>query len=120
MKIIVNTIESKRDYKAALAELSDLVDIDPEDGTRESARMDVIGALVEAYEDKVYPIDPPDPIDAIRFRLEQQGLDEDDLVGIIGSRARVWEVLHRKRNLTLEMIRRLYHELGIPAESLIG
>lgn len=120
MRIVINTIETERDYERALEEVGRLVEQDPSDGTPEAARLDVLGTLVEAYEEKHYPIPPPKPIDAILFRLEQQGLDESDLVDIIGSRARVWEVLNGRRDLTLPMIRRLHKELGIPAEALIG
>ena len=76
--------------------------------------------LIEAYERKHYPIDPPDPIEAIKFRMEQGGLTVKDLEPMIGKSNRVYEVLSGKRNLTLPMIRRLHRDLGIPAESLIG
>jgi HTH-type transcriptional regulator/antitoxin HigA len=79
----------------------------------------VLLAIVEGYERAHYPIDPPDPIDAIRFRLEQGGLDRQALTGLIGSRTRVYEVLRGDRPLTLAMIRRLHERLGIPAEVLI-
>jgi HTH-type transcriptional regulator/antitoxin HigA len=79
----------------------------------------VLATLVDAYESKHFPIDPPDPIEAIRFRLDQQGLDASALVGVIGGRSRVYEVMHRKRGLSLEMIRRLHERFGIPAEVLI-
>ena len=88
-------------------------------GTPEGDRMDVLTTLVEAYERDAFPIDPPDPIDAIRFRLEQKGLSARSLVGVIGSRSRVYEVMQRRRALSLEMIRRLHRRLGIPAEVLI-
>lgn len=120
MRIIVNTIETYDDYERALGEMSDLVDEDPPTGTARAARMDVLGALLEAYEAEHYPIPPPDPIQAILFHLEQRGEDESALVGILGSRTRVWEILHGRRSLSLEMIRRLHFNLGIPAESLLG
>jgi HTH-type transcriptional regulator/antitoxin HigA len=75
--------------------------------------------LIDAYETKRFPIDPPDPIEAIRFRMEQQGLSRHDLETIIGSRTRIAEVLNRKRGLSIGMIRRLHERLGIPAEILI-
>lgn len=81
--------------------------------------MEVWTTLVEAYERERYPIDPPNPIDAIRFRLEQQGLDQHALVGVIGSRVRVYEVLRGDRGLSLAMIRRLHKRFGIPADVLI-
>ncbi len=88
-------------------------------GTPEGDRLDVLATLVEAYEKEHFPIDPPDPIEAIRFRLEQQGLDTKALIGVIGSRSRVYEVMQGKRALSLEMIRRLHQRFGIPADVLI-
>jgi HTH-type transcriptional regulator/antitoxin HigA len=88
-------------------------------GTPKGDRLEVLVALVDAYERKHYPIDPPDPIDAIRFRLEQQGLDQRALIGVIGNRTRVYEVLRGDRGLSLEMIRRLHKRFGIPADVLI-
>ncbi|HVN28735.1 MAG TPA: hypothetical protein VMT64_09635, partial [Candidatus Binataceae bacterium] len=87
--------------------------------TPDGDKLDVLATLVEAYEESHFPIDQPDPIEAIRFRLEQQGLDARALIGIIGSRSRVFEVMQRKRALSLEMIRRLHERFGIPAEVLI-
>jgi HTH-type transcriptional regulator/antitoxin HigA len=78
-----------------------------------------LATLIEAYEDEHYPMDPPDPIDAIRFRMGQQGLTRKDLEGILGTRTRVAEVLNRRRGLSINMIRRLHEKLGIPAEVLI-
>ncbi|HEY6344252.1 MAG TPA: transcriptional regulator [Bryobacteraceae bacterium] len=89
------------------------------EGTARGDRLDVLVSLVEAYEGRHFPIDLPDPIDAIRFRLEQQGLDHRALVGVIGSRSRVYEILRRDRPLSLAMIRRLHEKFGIPAEVLI-
>jgi len=88
-------------------------------GTRESDRLEVLMALVDAYERMHYPIDPPDPIDAVRFRLEQQGVDQRALIGVIGNRTRVYEVMRGDRGLSLAMIRRLHKRFGIPAEVLI-
>ena len=85
----------------------------------EGERLDVLVTLVEAYEKKHYRFDLPDPVEAIKFRMEQSGLGPKDLVPIIGQINRVYEVLNRKRPLTLQMIRRLHRDLGIPAESLI-
>jgi HTH-type transcriptional regulator/antitoxin HigA len=79
----------------------------------------VLVTLIEAYEEEHYPIDPPDPIEAIKFRMEQQGLTRRDLEEIIGTRTRIAEVLNRKRGLSIAMIRRLNERLGIPAEVLI-
>ena len=75
--------------------------------------------MIDAYEEQRYPVDPPDPIDAIRFRMEQQGLKRRDLQRLIGTRTRVSDILSRKRGLTLPMVRRLHEQLGIPAEVLI-
>ena len=90
-----------------------------DEGTPESDRLEILVALVEAYERAHFPIDVPDPVAAIRFRLEQQGKDVKSLVGVIGSRTRVYEVLRGDRPLTLPMIRRLHKHLRIPAEVLI-
>lgn len=89
------------------------------EGTPESDRLEILATLVEAYEEARFPMDLPDPIDAIRFRLEQIGADQKALVGILGSRTRVYEVLRRDRPLSLAMIRRLNERLQIPAEVLI-
>lgn len=87
--------------------------------TPEGDRLDVLTTLVEAWEAKHYPIDLPDPVAAIEYHMEQQGLAAKDLIPFIGSRSRVYEVLNRRRPLTLRMIYRLHRGLGIPAESLI-
>jgi HTH-type transcriptional regulator/antitoxin HigA len=93
---------------------------DPEPGTPDGDRLDILVTLVQAYEAKHMPISPPDPVEAIKFRMEQSGLSVKDLEPIIGKSNRVYEVLSRKRPLTLGMIRRLHHSLGIPAEVLIA
>ena len=113
----VRPIRSKRDYAAALKEVERLWGAKA--GTRDGDRLDVLVTLIEAYEDEHYPIDPPDPIEAIKFRMEQQGLTRRDLEEIIGTRTRIAEVLNRKRGLSIAMIRRLNERLGIPAEVLI-
>ena len=113
-------VNTESAYRAALAEVSALVDADPKLGTAEADRLDVLVALVQAYEAKHNAIDPPDPIEAIKFRMEQQGLSIKDLEQIIGKSNRVYEVLNRKRSLTLAMIRRLHEQLGIPAHVLIA
>jgi len=116
----IHPIYTEADYKAALKEISQLMDSDPKLGTPDGDRLDILATLVEAYEAKHYPIDPPDPIEAIKFRMEQQGLSVKDLEPMIGKPNRVYEVLNRKRPLTLPMIRRLHKDLGISAESLIN
>ena len=113
----IRPIRDKHDHDLALREIERLWGA-PE-GTARGDRLDVLVSLVEAYESRHFPIDPPDPIDAIRFRLEQQGLDHRALVGVIGSRSRVYEILRRDRPLSLAMIRRLHEKFGIPAEVLI-
>jgi len=110
-------IRSKADYEKALKEFERLWGA--RSGTPRGDRLDVLGTLIDAYETEHYPIDLPDPIEAIKFRMEQQGLTRKDLEPLIGSRTRVAEVLNRKRNLSIAMIRRLHQRLGIPAEVLI-
>lgn len=110
-------IRTEADHEAALREIERLWGA--EDGTPEGDRLDILTTLTEAYEEAHFPIDMPDPIEAIKFRLEQQGKDKKVLVGIIGNRTRVYEVLRRDRALSLAMIRRLNHRLHIPAEVLI-
>ena len=113
----IKPIRNTRDHDKALREIEKLWGA-PE-GSPRGDRLEVLIALVDAYERMRVPMDPPDPIGAIRFRLEQQGLGSRALVGIIGSRTRVYEVLRGARPLTLAMIRRLHERLGIPAEVLI-
>ena len=115
----IRPIRTKRDYKAALKAVSALMELDPDQGTPEGDRLDILATLVQAYEAKQYPIAPPDPIEAIKFRMEQAGLTVKDMETIIGRANRVYEVLNRTRPLTLAMIRRLHREMGIPAEVLI-
>jgi len=91
----------------------------PKLGTREGDRLDVLATLIDAYETEHDPIDPPDPVEAIKFRMEQQGLTRKDLESLIGTRTRVAEVLNRQRGLSIGMIRRLHKHLGISAEVLI-
>jgi len=110
-------IRTKADYKAALKMITSLLDAPV--GSREAGMLEVLSLLVEAYEEEHHPIDPPDPIEAIKFRMEQMGITRHDLEPYLGSRARVSEVLNRKRPLSVEMIRRLNAGLGIPAEILI-
>ena len=113
----IRPIKTEADYQAALTEIERLFDAQPD--TPEGDRLDVLTTLVEAYEADHEPIAAPDPIEAITYYLESRGLTRRDLEPYIGSRARVSEVLNRKRGLTLEMIRRLHTGLGIPTEVLI-
>lgn len=110
-------IRSDQDHENALTELERLWAAPL--GTPEGDRLDVLITLVDAYESSHDPIDLPDPISAILFRMEQQGLSRKDLEPMIGTRARVSEVMNHKRDLSIEMIRRLHDQLGIPAEILI-
>ncbi|MGH6896242.1 MAG: helix-turn-helix domain-containing protein [Geminicoccaceae bacterium] len=110
-------IRTEEDYEAALAEIGRLWGA--RSGTVEGDRLDVLATLVDAYEAEQHPMDPPDPIEAIKFRMEQQGLTRKDLERLLGTRTRVSEVLNRKRSLSIAMIRRLHEELGISAEVLI-
>lgn len=116
----IHPIRTEADYRAALAEVSAMFDRELEPGTPEGDRFDVLVTLIEAYERRHYPIGAPDPVDAIKFRMEQQGLTPADLQPMIGRLNRVYEVLNRRRPLTMTMVRRLHSQLGIPAESLIG
>ena len=110
-------IKTDTDHEAALKEIERLWAA--EEGTADGDRLEILTTLVEAYEEAHFPMDLPDPIEAIKFRLEQQGEDKKSLIGIIGNRTRVYEVLRRDRALSLTMIRQLNHHLGIPAEILI-
>lgn len=116
----IRPIRSKADYKATLKEISALMELDPKLGTPQGDRLDVLTTLVQAYEAKHLPITSPDPVEAIKFRMEQSGLSVKDLEPMIGKSNRVYEVLNRKRPLTLAMIRRLHQSLGIPADVLIA
>lgn len=116
----IKPIRTEQDYKSAIKEISALMDADPDQGTPEGDRLDVMATLVAAYEKKHYPIDAPDPVEAIKFRIEQGELSIKDLEFMIGRSNRVYEVLNRKRSLTLTMIRKLHVGLGIPAEVLLA
>jgi HTH-type transcriptional regulator/antitoxin HigA len=112
-------IRNEKDYMSALAEASLFVDKEPKKGSKEADRFELLLMLIEAYEAKRYSIDPPDPVEAIKFRMEQAGLKPKDLQPMIGGLNRVYEILNRKRPLTLKMIWKLHSMLGIPADSLI-
>jgi HTH-type transcriptional regulator/antitoxin HigA len=121
MKLQLKPIHTEADYRAALKATEAVFDAaeEPDPDSELGMHFDALITLIEAYERKHYPIDPPDPIDAIKFRMEQADLTAVDLAPYIGPRHRVYEVLNGKRALTLNMIRRLM-TLGIPAESLVG
>ena len=113
----IRPIKTKADHRAALKEIEALMGAERD--TPAGERLDVLVTLVEAYERKQFQFDLPDPVEAIKFRMEQKGMTPKDLVPMIGRINRVYEVLSRRRPLTLAMIQRLHSELGIPAESLI-
>jgi HTH-type transcriptional regulator/antitoxin HigA len=113
----IKPIRTKRDHRHALKAIEGLMTA--KRGTPEGDRLDVLVTLVEAWEAKHYLLDLPDPIDAIKYHMDQKGLAPRDLIPFVGSRNRVYEVLNRKRPLTLKMVWRLHKGLGIPAESLI-
>ena len=113
----IKPIKNEQDYQGALRRVELLWD-SPK-GSVGSDEMDVLATLIEAYEREHYPVDMPDPVEAIEFRLEQEGKDERALIGVIGGRSRVHEVMRRKRPLSIQMIRALHGKFGIPASVLI-
>ncbi len=113
----IKPIKTEEDYRATLREVESLMTAEP--GTPEGEKLDVLVTLVEAYERKHFPLDLPDPVEAIKFAMDQRGLTVKDLEPLVGRSNRVYEVLNHKRPLTLKMIWKLHKELGIPAESLI-
>ena len=113
----VKPIRTAEDYEAALEQVAELWG--SASGTAAGDRLDVLATLIDAYEVQRYPMDPPDPVEAIKFRMEQQGMTRKDLEGVIGTRTRIAEVLNRRRSLSIGMIRRLHEKLGISAEVLI-
>ena len=114
----IRPIKTEADYERALGEIERLWGAAA--NTPKGDKLDILLTLVEAYEQAHYPIDPPDPVEAIKFRMEQMGLSRKDLEPYIGARGRVAEVLNGQRKLSLTMIRRLHTHLHIPLESLIG
>lgn len=115
----IRPIRNHEDYEAALKLVEPFFEQEPAVGSEEGDAFEVLLTLINAYEAKHHPIGAPDPIEAIKFRMEQSGLSVNDLVPMIGAKNRVYEVLSRKRPLTLAMIRRLHQELGIAADVLI-
>ena len=118
-KLPLHPIRTEDDYRVALRLVSPYFDHEPTPGSAAEAHFEALVTLIEAYEAKHYPIAPPDPIEAIKFRMEQQGLKPKDLQPMIGGLNRVYEVLNGKRRLTMAMVWKLHTGLGIPAESLI-
>jgi len=115
----IRPIRTDEDYREALKKVSALFDNEPEPGTPEGDYFEIMITLIEAYEAKQFPVNLPNPIDAIKFRMEQSGLSASDLAPAIGRTNRVYEVLNGKRALTLPMIWKLHELSGIPAQSLI-
>jgi len=116
----VKLIKTEQEYQDALRAVAPLFENEPALNTPEGDFFEVMCLLIEEYEKKHYPIEAPDPVEAIKFRMDQQGLTVKDLEPAIGKANRVYEILNRKRSLTLPMIRRLHSQFGIPLESLIG
>jgi HTH-type transcriptional regulator / antitoxin HigA len=117
MSIELKPIRTETDYESALEIMAELWGADSD--SPEGDQLDLLATLIDAYEAKNHPMDSPDPIEAIKFRMEQQGLTRKDLEDIIGTRTRIAEVMNRKRNLSIDMIRRLHDRLGISADILI-
>ncbi|MCK8786734.1 XRE family transcriptional regulator [Roseomonas sp. NAR14] len=115
----IRPLRTEADYDWALREVESYFDNEPEPGTPEADRFDVLSSLIEAYEAKVWPIEAPDPVDAIRARMEDAGYSQTDLAVLLGSRSRASEILARKRGLTMEQAYKLHTEWRIPAEALI-
>jgi len=117
-KMKIKPIRTEKDYELALANVESLMDSTP--GSDDFDKLEVLSMLIENYEATHYSIDTPDPIEAIKFRMEQEGLIQNNLVDLFGSKSRVSEVLNKKRKLTLDMIRNLNTHLNIPFENLLG
>ena len=114
----VRPIRTEADYDWALAEIAPYFENEPEFGTPEADRFDVLASLIEAHEARHWPIDPPDPVEAIRYRMETAGYTQADLARLLGSRSRASEILKRRRHLTIGQASKLHREWNIPAEAL--
>ena len=114
----IKPIKTEQDYNSAISRIEELWGARKD--TPEGDELDLLVTLVESYEMKHYPIPPPDPIEAIKFRMEQMGMTKEDMVKYLGSQSRVSEILNRKRKLTLRMVKSLYKGLKIPAEILLA
>lgn len=115
----IRPIRNEAGYDAALKEIGRYFEREPEPGTPEADRFDLLALVIEDYEDKHWPIETPDPIEAIKLKMEQKGFERADLVALIGSRSRASEIINRRRHLTTDQIWKLSRQWGIPAESLI-
>ncbi|MEQ1804194.1 MAG: helix-turn-helix domain-containing protein [Burkholderiaceae bacterium] len=118
-RYVIHPIRNQTDYDAALALVEPYFDHEPAAKSEAAAYFEALVAVIEAYEARHFPVAPPDPIDAIKFHMEQRGMSASDLQAMIGTRSRVHEILNRKRPLSLAMVRRLHAGLGIAAETLI-
>jgi len=116
-KMKIKPIKTKKDYEQALARLE--VIFDSKKGTEKGDELEILGILIDNYENEKFPIDFPDPVEAIKFRMEQLGYNQTDLANVVGLKSRASEILNRKRKLSLEMIRQLHDRLNIPTEVLI-
>ena len=116
--IAIKPIKTEAEYDDTMARMRTLWD-SPENSA-DADLLEVLSILVEQYEKKKYPVEPLDPIDAIKYNMEEKGLDQGDMIRYFGSKERVSEVLNRQRPLTLKMIKTLYHELGVPASALLA
>lgn len=114
----IKVIKTKKDYETALKNINELFDASP--NTEKGDLLDLLVTLVEAYERKHFEIAPPDPIEAIKFRMEQLGLNQSDIASVIGGKNRASEILNRKRELTVKMMRDLHKKYNIPAQSLLA
>ena len=119
MHMDIRPVVTELDYDWALAEVAAYFVREPDPGSPDAARFDVLSALIEHYEARHWPIEPPDAVDAIRYRMDEAGLGQADLARVLGSRSRASEVLHRKRALTMDQAYRLHREWNIPADVLI-
>jgi HTH-type transcriptional regulator/antitoxin HigA len=116
-KKMIKPIRNNKEYQNALVRLEEI--FNAKAGTNEGDELEVLSILIDNYEKEHFPIDPPDPIEAIKFRMDQLGIKQKDLANIVGFKSRVSEIINRKRKLSLSMIRKLHHQLNIPTEVLI-
>lgn len=117
---MIKPVKTKKDYEAALQRCYDLMQKNIKPNTPVADELEILSILVENYEQKHYPVPPPNPLEAIKFRLEQAGVNEKELTQLLGGRSRKSEILSGKRKLSLNMIRELHNKLKIPAETLIA
>jgi HTH-type transcriptional regulator/antitoxin HigA len=113
----IKPIKTKKDYEQAMLRLENI--FDAKKGTTKGDELEILSLLIEKYEDEKFPIDLPDPIEAIKFRMEQMGMTQTDLANIVGQKSRASEILNRKRKLSLDMIRQLHQQWRIPTEVLV-